>query len=180
MKHLKKVVIAFTLLTLLSASFMPNVSAGTSDTFNITVTGEYIWIDILNASWTIGTVLCPSSTWTNETNSFIEANMSNCSVAVDLKLQITSDAADWTSAAGAADPGADVYRLNASDCDPATPSWVPDAMGGTQVIVASATTIEASLAAGNDQLFDLRFDAPTTTSSGDEQTITVTASLVKS
>ena len=141
-----------------------------SDTFGITVTGEYIWIDITNATWALGVVAMSSHHWTNETGVTFIADMDNTTVNTDLKLQITSDATDWSAATSGNGPGADVYRLNAS-----VDTWSTEA----QIVTASATTISTDIPAGQNETFDLRFDAPTSTSTGDQQSITVTASLVK-
>jgi len=155
-------------------SFIPmDVSADqTSDTFDITVSGEYIWIDITNASWAIGTVSMSSVSYTNETGETFIADMDNTTVNTDLKLQITADAATWSSATAGNGAGVDTYRLNAS-----IDIW---SASDVQIVTASATTISTSITAGNNETFDLRFDAPTSTSTGGQQSLTVTTSLVKS
>jgi len=169
MKHTKKIISILIGLVLLM--FVPVGSSSDNDTFDITVTGEFLWIDITNATWAIGTVAMSSSTWTNETGKTFIADMDNCTVTVDLKLEITVDGDDWTSAADAASPDADIYRLNASIND-----WVAD----FQIITTPAVTISDSIAPGNNQSFDLRFDAPTATTVSTGQSITVTATVAKS
>ena len=157
---------------LMTLSFIPmNVSAAESDTFDITVTGEFLWIDITNLTWAIGTVAMSSVTYTNETGITFLADISNSSVNTDLKLAITGDGATWSSAAAAAGIGADTYLLNAS-----TDTWVDN---DTQVVATSATTISSGVTAGQDEYFDLMFSAPSSTTVGDAQSITVTASVVK-
>jgi len=54
--HRKILIILIGVLLLLS--FIPvNVTADqTSDTFSITVTGEFLWIDITNTTWNLGTI----------------------------------------------------------------------------------------------------------------------------
>jgi len=98
------------------------------------------------------------------------ADMDNTTVNTDLKLQITNDAADWSAATSGNGPGTDIYRLNAS-----IDTWSSE----SQIVTASATTISTNIAAGQNETFDLRFDAPTASTTGSQQTITVTASLVK-
>ncbi|MBS3748175.1 MAG: hypothetical protein KGY67_00560 [Candidatus Thermoplasmatota archaeon] len=132
-------------------------------------TTEFIWIDITNNSWDIGNVQMGTSVYTNASKTFI-ADMDNCTVNTDLKLQITSDASTWSSATSGNSPDADTYRLNAS-----IDTWTSE----NQIVTASATTISSNIAAGTNETFDLRFDAPTSTSTGSSQSITVTASLVK-
>ena len=156
---------------LMTLSFIPmNASAAESDTFDITVTGEFLWIDITNATWAIGTVAMSSVTYTNETGITFIADISNSSVSTDLKLEITGDGTTWNSAAAAAGIGADTYLLNAS-----IDTWVAD---DTQV-VATPSTISSGITAGQDESFDLMFSAPSSTTVGDAQSITVTASVVK-
>ena len=158
---------------ILILSFAPmNASADqTSDTFDITVTGEYLWIDITNLTWAIGTISMSSVTFTNETGITFIADMSDSSVDTDLKLQVTNDGAQWSAATSGNGIGSDTYRLNAS-----IDTWSAE----NQVVTASATTISSGITAGQDESFDLRFDAPSSTSVGTQQSITVTASLVKS
>lgn len=158
---------------ILVLSFVPlNASADqTSDTFDITVTGEYLWIDITNLTWAIGTVSMSSVHFTNETGITFIADMDTSSVNTDLKLQVTNDGAQWSAATSGNSIGADTYRLNAS-----IDIWVADE---NQIVTASATTISSGITAGQDETFDLRFDAPSSTSVGTAQSITVTASIVK-
>jgi len=171
MKKIKYLIIAVVSVFMMS-QFIPNVSADQpSDTFDITVTGEYLWINVTNASWAIGTVPMSSHHWTNETGITFETDKDNCSVSTDLKLQITADASEWSSATSGNSPGVDTYRLNAS-----TDTWAAEDL---QIVTASVTTIESNIPAANNQSFDLRFDAPTSTSVGSQQSITITASLTK-
>ena len=170
MKHLKKIVQILIGLILIMQFIPVGTSDQTTDTFDITVTGEYLWIDITNATWAIGTVAMSSLTWTNETGITFIADMDNCTVNTDLKLQITNDGADWTAATSGNGPGADTYRLNAS-----IDSWVTE----FQIVTASVTTISLDIVAGQNETFDLRFDAPTSTSVSTQQSITVTATLVE-
>jgi len=152
--------------------FMPSgVADQTSDTFNITVTGEFIWIDITNASWDIGTVSMSSMHWTNESGITFIADMDNCTVNTDLKLQVTADGADWSASTAGNPADADTYCLNAS-----IDTWGAD---DNQVVTASATTISSDITAGDNETFDLLFYAPTSTSVSDQQSITVTATLAK-
>ena len=154
-------------------SFIP-INAGadqTSDTFDITVTGEFLWIDITNLSWAIGAVAMSSSHWTNETGITFIADMEDTTVTADLKLQITNDGAEWSATTTGNAPDTDIYRLNNS-----IDTWGAE----NETLVGVATTISASIANGNNESFDLRFDAPTSTSVATQQTITVTATVVKS
>jgi len=143
----------------------------TSDTFHFTTeVADFIWISITNESWNLGGSEMNSQYYTNETGITFIADMDNTTVNTDLKLQITGDSADWSAATSGNGPDADTYRLNAS-----TDNWVTE----YQIVTASATTISTSIVAGQNETFDLRFDTPTVTSTGVQQTITVTATLVK-
>ena len=86
-------------------------------------------------------------------------------------VTITNDGADWTATVAAQDPGADLYRLNSS-----IDTWVADE---NLILLASAVTISSDITLGTNETFDLRFDAPTSTTVGVQQSITVTASVIK-
>ena len=167
MKYAKKLVM-LTAVSILALFVMQPVNAGTTDTFDITVTGEYLWIDITNASWAIGIVALSTSSYTNETGVTFIADIDNCSVNTDLSLQITGDGAVWNDATA---PGADLYGLNAS-----TDVWVADDTGLSEV---GDTTVSSNVVAGQNETFDLRFDSPTASTTGTEQAITITATIVK-
>ena len=143
----------------------------TNETYHFTTLDEFLWIDITNSSWSLGNVLMGSSTFTNETGITFIAGMDNTTVNTDLKLQITNDATDWSAATSGNGADVNTYRLNAS-----IDIWVAD---DNQIIVASATTISSDITAGQNETFDLRFDAPTASTTGVLQTITTTATLVK-
>ena len=169
---LLKITLVF--LILISLTFCPlhppQVSAATTDTFDIIVQGEYLYIDITNTSWNLGVVAMGSHHWTNETGVTWIADLDNTSVNTDLSLQITNDAADWSAATSGNGPGADVYRLNAS-----SDSWSTE----HQIVTASDTVIASNIPPTQNQTFDLRFDSPTSSTTGDQQTITITATLAK-
>jgi hypothetical protein len=161
------------LITLIILLISPTILADTTDTFTVTVTGEYIECNIIQATWSVngGTPVLMSTSYDTTSGDTFTADTSNSSVAIDLKLQITGAAATWTAATSGNGPGADTYRLNAS-----TDTFnVHD----VQILLASQTTISSSIAAGQDETFDLRFDSPTSTTTGVQQTITLTASAIK-
>ena len=167
---MKKTIITLIITTMLLSLAPTMVTADqTSDTFTITVKGEYLYIEITPDTWNIGVVSMGSSTYSNTTGPYFTADTSDTNVNIDLKLQITNQGSDWSAATAGNGPGADTYRLNASSDNWATES---------QIVTASPTTI-ATITAGSDQTFDLRFDAPTSTSTGAEQTITITATITK-
>lgn len=167
MKYIKKLAV-LTAVSLFAMFAIQPVSADQpTDTFDITMTGEFLWIDITNATWAIGTVALGSHTYTNETGKTFIADIDNCTVNIDLSLQITSDGATWNDGAT---PGADTYRLNAS-----INTWVAECL----LSETSDTVISSDYAFGTNETFDLRLDAPTSGTSGAQQTITVTATITK-
>ena len=175
MRYIKNILVGVIAFCMIATPFMVRpANAGTSDTFDITVTGEFIWMDITNASWALGTVMMSSYKWTNETAVTFIADMDNCTVNTDLKLQITVDGTIWNAATSGNSPGTDTFRLNAS-----IDTWAGGAHTGDQILLASQTTISSNIVAGNNETFDLRFDTPTSTSTADQQTMTITATIVK-
>ena len=169
MKYTKKLaIIAISCLFAMATTQSASAADVTTDTFDITVTGEYLWIDITNSTWAIGAVAFSTSIWTNQTSITFIADIDNCSVNTDLSLQITTDGATWKDAAA---PGADEYSLNAS-----IDIWVAD---DDIVSEASPNTISSDITAGQNETFDLRFDSPTSSTTVTSQSITVTATIAK-
>ena len=166
MRYTKKLAV-FAIACLFAISVMQSANSATTDTFDITVTGEYLWMDITNATWAIGTIALSASNYTNETGITFIADIDNCSVNTDLSLQITTDGATWQDASA---PGADEYRLNAS-----IDTWVAENL----LSEAGDTTISSDITAGQNESFDLRFDSPITSTTGTGQSITVTATIAK-
>jgi hypothetical protein len=162
------------LLSLILLVISPTILADTTDTFTVTVTGEYIECNIIQATWSVngGTPVLMSTSYDTTGGDTLTADTSNSSVNIDLKLQITGAAATWTAATSGNAPAADTYRLNAS-----TDAFVAH---DVQILLASQTTISSPVLAGNDETFDLRFDSPTSTTTGVQQTVTLTASAIKS
>jgi hypothetical protein len=163
--------VAITIGTMILAG-IPSTLAGDSDTFDITVTGQYITLAVDKASWSVNSgvlVAMSRSYYTNATDTFT-ADSTGSSVNVDVKLQITTDGATWHAATSGNNPAADTYKLNAS-----IDTWSTQ----VQILTASATIIKTNLAAGQ-QTFDLKFMSPTSTTTGTQQTITVTASAIAS
>lgn len=128
---------------------------------------EFLWIDVTNATWALGLIEMNIRIWTNETGKTFICDMDNTTVNTDLSLQITTDGATWHDGAA---PASDVYRLNAS-----IDTWSNEFL----ITEASDQTISSDITAYQNETFDLRFDAPTSTSIGVQQTITITATIVK-
>lgn len=155
--------------------FAGTVFAGTTDTFTVTVKGFFLDIQINRTTWSVnGGTAVPMSNmnWSNSSNpdpavAYFNAILYNNSVNVDLKLHVSSDGADWTVGDAI---GADTYRLNATHDLWTTIADCINLTGGAQ-------TLKTGIVAGNNQTFDLRFDSPSSTTTGDEQTITITATV---
>jgi len=163
--------VAITIGTTILAG-LPSTLADSTDTFTITVKGQYIVFSVNNATWSVngGTAVAMSHNYYTNASDTFTADSTGSSVNVDLKLQITTDGSDWTAATTGNNPGADIYKLNAS-----INTWSTQ----IQILAGSPTTIKTNLVAG-EQAFDLKFMSPTSTTTGALQTITVTASAVAS
>lgn len=162
--------VALTIGTTVLAA-LPSTPACNTDTFVITVKGQYITLSVDLTAWNVndGDPVAMSTSYytddTHEDNTFT-ADATGSSQAVDLKLEITSDGATWNCGTSV---GADTYALYSS------------IDGGTSYLLGpiasgSATTIKTGLT--TTQEFDLKFNSPSSTTTGTTQTITVTASAV--
>ena len=143
------------------------VQAADNDNFDVTMSGAYLECNIINASWAIGTVQMSTSYWTNETSETQEADVTNCTQGtnIDFEMVVSGDATTWhTVWAENFTTGADQYKLNATDN-----TWSTQA--------ALNITTYADVALNHDPVadiaFDLRFDSPTSTTTGVQQTITL-------
>ena len=138
----------------------------TNETYQFT-TLDFLWLDVTNVTWDISVVSIGSSIWTNATGKTFICEMDNTSVNTDLTLQITTDGATWHDAST---PWIDEYRFNAS-----IDNWANEFL----LSEGSVATISSDIPAYQNETFDLRFDTPTATSTGVQQTITITAIIVK-
>lgn len=152
----------------LMASFSGYVVALDSDTFTVTASGAYLECNIVNTTWAIGNVNMSGHYWTNATGKTQLAETYNCTagVNIDFEMTVSTDAAVWDVAAA---PTADKYGLNAS-----SDSWAAMNEG---LELASYSDVKSNFAPGDNASFDLRFDAPTSTSTGATQTITLTGKV---
>jgi hypothetical protein len=160
-------------------------AAGTAD-IDVTVTIQNLSISLSSNTWGIGTIVAGSTTQMTEADDITVTNDGN--VDEDFTLKLTDPAA-WTSGAS---PGADAFTMSGLFCGAA------DAPGGTDfnaedVMTTSAQTATAnvfgyaggssdgvSVAASSAVDLWLEFQAPTSSSSFTQQTITVTVGAVAS
>jgi len=156
---------------------MPLAQAGDSDTFSITITCNYIDI-VLQAydglsdytTWAIGTQVENTPTTMTEAQGIKVLN--NANMATDLSAWVSTQAAAWTNAAAA---GANQYKLEMK-CFAGTQA-TPDLSSATFTITSTATPgndIKTNLAGNTPQWAYCKFTTPTSTTSGSQQTITVT------
>lgn len=150
----------------------PMVSGASSDTFAVTASGAYLEIQILNASWAIGTVAMSTSYWTNETSETLLALTYNSTggTNLDYEMAITGEATTWfTVWAENMSTGADQYKINASN-----DTWVAL---DTALNFTTYTDVDADFDPTDNVTFDLRFDTPTSTTTGVTQTVTLTGKV---
>ncbi|HSV27610.1 MAG TPA: hypothetical protein VLH60_06930, partial [Sedimentisphaerales bacterium] len=154
-----------------------NVAAVTSDTFTITVTCNFIGINLRThdnasdyATWAIGQLGVGQSVSMTETQGIMVVNTAN--INTNLSARISTEAGAWTAGNAA---GANTYRLELKAFD-ATQA-APDMAAGTTSIIATASAgnvFESNLPGFTNQWVYGRFTLPTSTSTGAQQTITVT------
>jgi len=166
---------AFSIVLLLVAVFLvPSASAATSDTFTVTVTGEYIVIAVDETDWDVhnGTSITMDDFYNSSHDGHLfVGDCSDSSVALDIKGQITSDdGPDWSSAGDGEGAQEDKYVLNAT---------AVGFSGSEQLITASSQTFISDLTQGVDAHWNLTFQAPSATTSGAQQQFTVTITAAK-
>ena len=174
---MKKLLCIMFILGMVSGFWSASAGAATSDTFQITVTCNFIAINLRiyddsgdYTTWAIGQTAVSTPTTMGQTDGIMVDNTAN--VATDLSAWVSTQAANWTNAAAA---GSDQYKLEMK-CF-ASSQVTPDLSTGTFVITTTATPgtdIKTGLVALTDQWAYGKFTTPTATTSGDEQTITVT------
>ncbi len=169
---------------ILAVLFIASIAGAVEDSFTITVTVEYIGINLRTAddgadyvNWPLGTVAAGAvNTMTTGSagNHVLVKNGSN--VALDFSAYSTTvapascgygTATAWTAGTAA---GADIYLLEGGkgtvSAEPGTYTTFPD-------MVTPGTVYAAAEPAGTDHHFYARFTTPTSVSDGCEHTITV-------
>ena len=174
---MKKLLCILLILGMVSWLGVNTAQAATTDTFQITVTCNFISINLRNTgdtadytTWAIGQKAENTATTMAQADGILVVNTANA--ATDLSAWVSTEAANWTKAASA---GTDQYKLEMK-CFDATQT-TPDLSTGTFTITSAATPgndIKTSLAATTNQWAYVKFTTPTSTTSGSQQTITVT------
>ncbi len=174
---MKKLLCILLILGMVSWLGVNTAQAAATDTFQITVTCNFISINLRNTGDTVD-----YTTWgvgqnaVNTPETMIQADgikvVNTANVATDLSAWVSTPATAWTNGAAA---GADVYKLEMK-CFDATQA-TPDLSTGTFTILTTATPgddIKTALTANTNQWAYCKLTTPTSTTSGAEQTITVT------
>ena len=152
---MKKLIIGLVVLAMVSLS-LP-VSAGNTDTITVTLSPQAtIDISVSPDSWTPTASLNHSDN-TTTTYFTIDTLDTDVNISIDVKA---SNTADWTIGDTASH---DVFVLGI------TPN------GGSETeLTTSDQTIWDDVSPGNDPQFGLNLDMPTTSSTSQDQTVTIT------
>jgi hypothetical protein len=174
---MKKLLCTLIILGMVFWLGVSTAQAALTDTFQITVTCNFISINLRNyndtgdyTTWAVGLQAENTPTTMTQTEGIMVDNTAN--IATDLSAWVSTQAADWDNAASA---GTDEYKLEMKCFASSQPS--PDLSSGTFTITSTATPgndIKTGLAATTDQWAYAKFTTPTSTTSGAQQTITVT------
>jgi len=170
-RKIKVLILVAVIVGAMELATMPSTLASDHDTFTLSVKGYYIGLTVDRDSWNVNhgvQVEVPSTYYTNSESNIFTANTTIISVNVDVKLQITTDGATWHAATSGNGPGPNTYKLSES-----INQWTSK----VQIVTAPATIIKSNMAPGT-QTFDLRMDTPTSSTTGSEQTITLTVSVI--
>ena len=149
-----------------SAFYNEPVQAADNDNFAVTAYGAYLECNIVNTTWAIGTVQMSASYWTNNTDTIV-VDTHNCTAGtnIDFPMVISADAATWyTVWATNWTTGANQYKLRAT-----SDTWVTNA----SLNLTTYADVDDNFDPANNVSLDLRFDSPTSTTTGIQQTITL-------
>jgi len=176
MRDWKKVIIFLLVVVLGGALLYKTIWAADSDSFNITITVAYISIELKDhndadySTWAIGPVSGGAiSTMDATTNGVKVSNESN--VAIDLS-SYASNTLGWTLGSSS---GSDQYVLRVATFG----SWQssgPDMSSAITILTTSdpGTTVESNVTAITHRYWYYELTAPTSVSSPNQNTITVT------
>lgn len=145
---------------------MAQVQAADNDNFAVTCYGAYLECNIINTTWAIGTVAMSTGYWTNSTETIV-VDTQNCTAGTntDFSMVISADAAKWgTCWRGNATTGANLYRLNATSDTFTTQE---------QLNLTIYQDVDNDFDPANNVSLDFRFDSPTSTTTGSQQSITL-------
>lgn len=179
---MKKVLTIFLLIGLILGGVVWVAHAATSDTFNITITVAYISIELKDragndyTTWAIGTVN-QGAVSTMDANGgdpgdkgILVSNESN--VAIDLACWATNTL-NWTLGST---PGENQCVLRARGFDNWQSGPYPNMDGATTITATSSpgNTVDSNITNGDDRYWYYDLTAPTSVTSGAQNTFTVT------
>ena len=160
-----------------------------SDTFTITITVQYLRINLLDQTgggygdWGIGSSIATSSvnsmagnSWGAGDEGVLVDNESN--VATHLQCRVSGDATNWTIGGAI---GENTYKLEAEAFTAAqAPAYTFGTGLGTVTLTTSAQDLDPNMPSTTDRYVYLRLTAPSsiTTAGSAEQTITVELSVI--
>lgn len=177
---MKKIVSLLMILSMLFAVGITKAEADTTDTFTITVTCNFIEIVLKDTpgtsdytTWALGTVAL-SNVSTMTSGQGVRVVLGTTSQNVDIQSKgATSSPDSWTIAASA---GSNVYKLI---CDGTNEAAVTDFSSAT-TLTTDYQDINNATATQADRYLYYKFTAPSTVSTGSQQTITISVQAIAS
>ena len=171
-----------------TAMAIPNIAEADDDTFTITVTCGFVELTLKlsngtgdYSSWPIGTVATSATPAmiggaTGAANTSILADVGTSSSAATLSAQITGAATNWTDHATTI--GEDVYvlKMDSAQISTLVNTWTDTIVSASDKDLTGATAV----AAGDDSFLFCKFLAPSSTTTGSQQTITITITITAS
>jgi len=148
-----------------------------ADTFTITVTCNFIEVNLRNTvddadygTWAVGS-LATSGTDTMTDTEGVRAVRGTSSQNTTLQSHVSGEATDWTIGGTIS---SDVYKLEVEG----TSAAAAPAMAGTNVLTTTTQTITTATNLTADWYLYYKFTAPSATTTGDQQSITVTVTVI--
>ena len=180
---MKKLLSIFLIAGIVCVTFPGEASAATSATFNITVTVNFMEMQIVQhdqawdgttyTAWGIGS-MATSSTNTMAQTDGVKVVLGSTSQTLDIQSHVSDEGTAWTVAAAA---DANQYAIMAKGYDATQAS--PSVAAGTQLTTSALDVIGATaVASGADRWLYYDFDSPTSVGTGTQQTIVITIAIV--
>ena len=168
------------LAILATAGFAGTAQAGTSDTFDITITVNYLEMSLKDragldySAWAIGQVstssanVMASNAGAEGDEGIMVDNGSN--VAVDVECYVSNTGGTWVLGGAIGD---DQFKVEAKSFDAWQAGTAPDMTDAVTITQTGSpgNDLAASVPVNTDKYLYYRFTAPVTTTSGAEQTI---------
>ena len=180
---MKKLLSNFLIAGMVCVAFPREASAASSATFNITVTVNFLEMQIVQydqawdgttySAWGIGG-MATSSTSTMAEADGVKVVLGSTSQTIDIQSYVSNEGAAWTVDTTAA---ADKYAIMAKGYNATQAS--PSVASGTQLTTSAQDVTDATaIASGADTWLYYDFDSPTSVATGTQQTIVITVAIV--